>query len=65
MSADGASTSTIQGLYAIYILKRRIIINKKSLIVNGNSGDFISGGHIPLQLQQLVVKKKTYLIKIR
>ena len=47
MSADGVSTSTIQGLYAIYQLKKINYIKNNYLIVNGNSGDFISGGHIP------------------
>ena len=51
MSADGVSTSTIQGLYAIYQLKKINYIKNNSLIVNGNSGDFISGGHIPIVIK--------------
>ena len=56
LSADGVSTSTIQGLYAIYQLKKINYISNNSLIVNGNSGDFISGGHIPPDIKPLNVK---------
>ena len=31
-------------------------ISKKNIIINGNSGDFISGGHIPLNTPKFTVK---------
>lgn len=45
-SADGVATSTIQGLLAIDALLQKGFIKKKDIVINGNSGDFISGGHI-------------------
>ena len=39
-----------QDIYPIYHLKKNNLIQKKSIIVNGNTGDFISGGHIPEEL---------------
>ena len=44
---DGCATASIQGLYAIDILLKNKYLDKEDIIVNGNSGDFISGGHIP------------------
>ena len=44
---DGCSASTIQGLYAIDRLLSSGFISKKDIIFIENSGDFISGGHIP------------------
>ncbi|MBJ86029.1 MAG: hypothetical protein CMJ11_05530 [Pelagibacterales bacterium] len=46
-SQDGCATSTIQGLYAINNLLKNNYINIDDVVINGNSGDFISGGHIP------------------
>jgi asparagine synthase (glutamine-hydrolysing) len=42
-----ASVPNVQDIYEIYTLKTRNIIDTDAVIVNGNSGDFISGGHIP------------------
>ena len=36
---------TIQGLCVIDKLLESGYISKKDIIINGNSGDFISGGH--------------------
>lgn len=47
---DGAATQGIQDVYAISKLKKINYIKCNDIIVNGNSGDFISGGHIPLEL---------------
>ena len=47
---DGCATASIQGLYAIDILLKNKYLDKEDIIVNGNSGDFISGGHIPKKL---------------
>jgi len=44
---DGCATTTIQGLYALDFLLKNKFISKNDIIVNGNSGDFISGGHVP------------------
>ena len=45
-----ASVPTTQDFWAIHALKEDGWIPKDSVIINGNSGDFISGGHIPLSL---------------
>jgi asparagine synthase (glutamine-hydrolysing) len=42
-----ASVPSTQDIYEIYTLKKRGIINIDAVFVNGNAGDFISGGHIP------------------
>ena len=54
-SSDGCATSTIQGLYAINSIVKDNYLHKEDVIVNGNSGDFISGGHAP---KELVKKSK-------
>ena len=46
-SNDGCATVGIQDIYPIEILVDKGYITKNDIIVNGNSGDFISGGHIP------------------
>ena len=45
-TADGSAASTIQGLFAIDYLITKGFVKKGDIIINGNSGDFISGGHI-------------------
>lgn len=45
-TTDGTATSTIQGLLAINMLLKEGFIKKNNILINGNSGDFISGGHI-------------------
>jgi asparagine synthase (glutamine-hydrolysing) len=47
-TSDGCATTSIQGLYAIDYLLRNSYLCQDDIIVNGNSGDFITGGHIPL-----------------
>jgi len=42
-----ASVPNVQDVYEVYSLKLRKVIDDDAVIVNGNSGDFISGGHIP------------------
>ena len=56
-TVDGCATTTIQGLYAIDVLLKNNFLNKNDIIVNGNSGDFISGGHIP-HMQNFNIKEK-------
>ena len=66
-SNDGCATSTIPGLYAINELVKRGYINKSDILINGNSGDFISGGHIPHTISKNILERKnleTYLDKI-
>jgi len=46
-----ASVPNVQDIYEIYTLKSKNIIDDDAIIVNGNSGDFISGGHIPHALE--------------
>ena len=36
-------------------LKKQGLISKEDVIINGQTGDFISGGHIP----QILIKKKS------
>ena len=55
-SIDGCATSTIQGLFAIDKLIKNKYIKKNDIVINGNSGDFISGGHIPLNTPKFIVK---------
>ncbi|MBT5400784.1 hypothetical protein HOL24_09620 [bacterium] len=43
-----ASVPNIQDIYEVYELKKMAVIDDDAVIVNGNSGDFISGGHIPV-----------------
>lgn len=57
-SADGCATSTVQSLYAINELIIRKFIVKGDIVVNGNSGDFISGGHIPKTIPRIIENKK-------
>jgi asparagine synthase (glutamine-hydrolysing) len=57
---DGVATVGIQDVYAIYYLRKINFIKKSDIIVNGNSGDFISGGHIPIEYNNnpyLLIKK--------
>ena len=56
-TVDGCATTTIQGLYAIDVLLKNNFLNKNDIIVNGNSGDFISGGHIP-HMQNFNIKEE-------
>jgi len=44
---DGCATPGIQDAYVTKYLIDSGFLKKDDLIVNGNSGDFISGGHIP------------------
>ena len=41
-----SSIPNTQEIYEIYLLKLNSLINDDAIIVNGNSGDFISGGHV-------------------
>jgi asparagine synthase (glutamine-hydrolysing) len=45
---DGCATPGMQDAYAIKKLIESKFLSKNDLIVNGNSGDFISGGHLPI-----------------
>jgi len=47
----------VQDVSAIYFLKRRGIVDRDTVIVNGNSGDFISGGHIPPSFHNCINNK--------
>jgi asparagine synthase (glutamine-hydrolysing) len=40
------SVSYYQGLYAVKYLKEKKLIDDDAIFINGNSGDFITGGHI-------------------
>ena len=45
------STPFQQDLYPVYTLREKGILKTNSIVINGNTGDFISGGHIPPFLQ--------------
>ena len=45
-----ASVPNVQDVYEVYMLKKMSVINNDAIFINGNSGDFISGGHIPKNL---------------
>ncbi len=47
-----ASTPYMQDVSAVGWLKNNKIISDDAVFVNGNTGDFISGGHIPLSLKK-------------
>jgi len=40
------SVPNIQEIYEISLLKQNPLVDDNAIIVNGNSGDFISGGHV-------------------
>ncbi|MBT5399521.1 hypothetical protein HOL24_03145 [bacterium] len=40
------SIPSVQEVYEVSLLKQNPLINDDAIIVNGNSGDFISGGHV-------------------
>jgi len=42
-----ASVPSVQDISSIIQLRNSALISKQAVIVNGNSGDFITGGHIP------------------
>ena len=45
-----ASVPFIQDLPALYLYEKKQMFPKDALFINGNTGDFISGGHIPSEL---------------
>jgi asparagine synthase (glutamine-hydrolysing) len=52
-----ASVPNIQDVYEVCVLKSKKIIDSDAVVVNGNSGDFISGGHV---LQDLEPNTETF-----
>jgi asparagine synthase (glutamine-hydrolysing) len=60
-----SSAPHIQEVNAIGLLKRSGLISSDAVIVNGNTGDFISGGHIPPLLRGEEIKgyDKSMLLK--
>ncbi len=59
-----ASVPFIQDLPAIYLYKEKYSIPEDSVFINGNSGDFISGGHIPKNLFNKIKIKEYDLIDL-
>jgi asparagine synthase (glutamine-hydrolysing) len=49
---SGASTPFVQDMAPLLQLKRSDVITDDAVIINGNTGDFISGNHIVPALQQ-------------
>ena len=50
-----------QDLLAIDYLKSKKIIDRNSIIINGQTGDFITGGHIPKSLIGNKIKKRYFV----
>jgi len=49
--SDGLRTiPTLSDFYSIKLLLSKKIINEKSIIINGQSGDFTTGNHIPSEI---------------
>jgi asparagine synthase (glutamine-hydrolysing) len=42
-----ASVPAVQDISEVYYIKANKLIDKDAVFVNGNSGDFITGGHVP------------------
>lgn len=63
LSNDGCSTPGIQDVFAIKILIEKKYIKQSDIIINGNSGDFISGGHIPLEAENWEFKDDINTLK--
>ena len=61
---DGCATTGMQDAYAIKILLEDKFLLKNDLIVNGNSGDFISGGHIPNIAKNWNLEKKSKILDL-
>ncbi len=53
-----SSWSYVQDLFAVKELAEKKIINSNNIILNGNTGDFISGGHLPRLNNNLNLKKE-------
>jgi asparagine synthase (glutamine-hydrolysing) len=47
-----ASVPFLQDLLALSVLNERKLVPADAVVINGNSGDFITGGHIVSQLRQ-------------
>tara|TARA_B100000242_G_scaffold100416_1_gene69144 strand:+ start:187 stop:1764 length:1578 start_codon:yes stop_codon:yes gene_type:complete len=56
------SSPSLIDFYAIKYLKEKKIINKNSILINGQSGDFITGGHIPIVDKKNLNEKKLFEI---
>ena len=52
VTSDGISGPIYHDLYVTGELLRRGILDADTVIINGNSGDFISGGHLPIFLTE-------------
>jgi len=59
---DGCAAISIQGLYAIDKLINDKYISNEDIIVNGNSGDFITGGHVPKIFDASINNQDTNLL---
>ena len=64
-----SSWSYVQDLFAVKELIGKKVINNENVILNGNTGDFISGGHLPSLNNKQSLKKQrvkdilNYIIK--
>ena len=47
MASNFQSIPSYLDFQAIYLMKKKKIINHNSIIINGQTGDFLSGGHLP------------------
>lgn len=64
MVSDGISIPIYHDLYVTEYLKTHSIIDHSCIMINGNSGDYISGGHIPrvlLDSEEISIDKIAHL----
>ena len=52
-----SSITFLQDISPFYLAKRKRLIDKNSIIINGNGGDFLSGGHLINQNNNELVNK--------
>ena len=48
-----ASVPAVQDVSEVYDIKINNLVDKSAVFVNGNSGDYITGGHVPANIQSL------------
>ncbi|HDZ62714.1 MAG TPA: asparagine synthetase B family protein [Nitrospirae bacterium] len=61
--ADGlCTTPVLSDFYALWIMREKKMITDDAVFINGQSGDFTSGGHIPKGLSNSTIKHDVQFI---